>query len=191
MSCFAALLCPLLAVAAFCQADDPARTLAAGNAPEALEQVDGLLKADPGNPRLLTVQGLALIELHREREALASFERALTVSPKSLPALRGAAEAAYTARDPKAVEYAKLLLSLAPDDPTANAIAGVLAFETKDCSATVAHFVRSEPLLSRNAAALAQYGECLARLERYPEAAAQFGRALKIQPAAARPARRD
>lgn len=147
-----------------------------------LTEVDGLLAKDPDNPRLLALRGMALSELHREPEALPVFDKALAISPKFIAALRGAAQAAYTIRNPKAHDYIRRLLALAPEDTAGNAIAGVLAFEARNCTAAIEHFGRGEPVLEHNAGALTQYGQCLAKAERCQDASTQFEKALRLRP---------
>ena len=73
-----------------------AQSVAAGDdAQRILDQLESRLTNEPANPRLLAARGIALGHLGRDGEGLQSLEKALTISPKFLPALEGAAEISY------------------------------------------------------------------------------------------------
>ncbi len=144
--------------------------------------IEPLLQADPGNPRLWAMKGIALRGLNRTEESLSAFENALRISPKMLPALEGAAEVAYTLHDPKSASFVSRVLDLDPHNEIAHAMAGAIAFEWHDCKTVVSHFAASGHALDRNAPALLQYGACLVE-ERQPEQATNaFQRLLAVQP---------
>jgi tetratricopeptide (TPR) repeat protein len=126
-----------------------------------LQQVEARLKTDSGNPRLLLTRGAALQALGRDREALDSFSKALTISPKFLAALEGAAQSSYRLHAPKTLSYLNRILEQEPNNPTAHAMAGELAFERRDCSAANRHFSAAEKEVSTDAAALQHWGQCL------------------------------
>ena len=65
-----------------------------GNLPPqtVLNKADASLKRDPQNPRLWAVRGIALSELGRDHEAMDSFEKSLSISPKFVTALEGASK---------------------------------------------------------------------------------------------------
>ena len=93
--------------------------------------IDEQLKEQPGNPHLWTLRGIALSKLKRADESLDSFEKALAISPKLLPALEGAAETAYSIRDKRAGDWLDRVIALQPDNATAHAMAAALAVESK------------------------------------------------------------
>src|SRR5438270_12655805 len=66
--------------------------LQSGNYFEAKELVERALKNSPRNARLWTLDGLTLVRLHDDEDALIAFERGLELSPDYLPALERAAE---------------------------------------------------------------------------------------------------
>jgi len=126
-----------------------------------LEKVESRLKADPGNPRLLTVRGAALQALRRDREALDSFSRALTISPKFMAALEGAAQSSYRIHAPNTLSYLNRILTQDPANPTARAMAGELAFERADCTEANRQFAAAGPEVSNSPTALQHWGQCL------------------------------
>ncbi len=128
---------------------------------QVLQQVNARLKTDSGNPRLLAIRGAALQALGRDREALDSFSKALTISPKFLAALEGAAQSGYRLHAPKTLTYLNRILEQEPANPTAHAMAAEIAFEQKDCNAANRHFSAAEKVVSTDAQALERWGQCL------------------------------
>ena len=164
-------------------ADSLGQALAAGRFPEALQAADEMLKAQPRDPRLWTARGLALRGLGRQKESLQSFERALQMDRKFTPALKAAAELAYQARDPRAAGYVRSVLELEPGNETAHAMAGVLAYEARDCARAVDHFAKARRETEGNEAGAARYGHCLLNLGRAEQAAEVFQKVVERQPA--------
>jgi tetratricopeptide (TPR) repeat protein len=147
---------------------------------DALQHVDEQLKQQPGNPNLWTLRGVALSNLRKPEESLRSFERALLISPKSLPALEGAAETAYSIRDRRAAHLINQVLALQPENGTAHAMAGSLAVEAKDCTSAVDHFRRAKAEIADNALALSQYGACLIERNQPVDAVPPLEQALSL-----------
>ena len=147
-----------------------------------LELVERRLRQDDGNPRLWAARGVALARLGRYAESLQSFERSLAISPKYLPALEGAAEAAYRQASPRAAAYVQRILTQDPANLTAHAMAGAIAFEVRDCRGAIDHFERSGEVARTSAEALAQWGECLLAAPDAPHAADKFRESLARQP---------
>jgi tetratricopeptide (TPR) repeat protein len=147
---------------------------------DALQHVDEQLKQQPGNPNLWTLRGVALSNLRKPEESLRSFERALSISPKSLPALEGAAETAYSIRDRRAAHLINQVLALQPENGTAHAMAGSLAVEAKDCTSAVDHFRRAKAEIADNALALSQYGACLIERNQPVDAVPPLEKALSL-----------
>lgn len=131
------------------------------NPQQMLDQVERKLKEQPSNPRLLAARGAALEALHRDQEALESFNRSLVISPKFLAALEGAAEISYRIRGAKTMEYLARILEQDPQNLMAHAMAGEVAFESADCAAANRHFAAAETEASTSATALQHWGECL------------------------------
>src|SRR5207247_236496 len=104
-----------------------ADALEAGRFADARRLADARLKSQPRDARLWTIRAIALERLGRFPQSLASFERALTLDPDSLAALKGATEVAYRTHSPKATRFVQRVLAREPGDETAHAMAGALA----------------------------------------------------------------
>src|SRR6185312_3988462 len=148
----------------------------------ALQLSQSAVQQSPKNPKLWALQGIALSGLGRSPEALAAYNRALAFAPDYLPALEGAAELEYQAGSKRALPLLERVVKLRPDDPTANAMLGVVKFKQHDCASAVEHFRASWQLTSSQPAALAQYGTCLMNLDKAEDAVPVFQRLLALQP---------
>ncbi|MGH9633090.1 MAG: tetratricopeptide repeat protein, partial [Bryobacteraceae bacterium] len=108
---------------------------------------------------------------------------ALEIQQDYLPALTGAAEMEYNTGSPQASSTLARLLARSPDNPTAHAMLGVLAFESKDPSKAVFHFEKAGAQVEQNPVSLWQFGQSLFLLNRPLEAAKKFEALLRKQPA--------
>jgi tetratricopeptide (TPR) repeat protein len=156
--------------------------LGQGEYQRALRLLEPLLRAAPEHPRLLTLKGLALARLRRQREALDAYRAALKRSAGYLPALQGAAEVEYELRDPEATKTLQRILRQDAANPTAHAMLGVLAFEQQDCEAATKHFAQAQAIVQSRPEALWQYGHCLLVLGRIQEAIPVFERLVSVRP---------
>ena len=172
----------LVASAGMAHADDLADALEAGRFADARRLADARLKSQPRDARVWTIRAIALERLGRLAQSLASFERALTLDPDSLAALKGATEVAYRTHSPKAARFVERVLARDPGDETAHAMAGALAVEADSCSDAVAHFSQSGAALRENRVALAQYAGCLLQMKRPREAGDIFQRLVEASP---------
>lgn len=111
------------------------------------------------------------------------LETALRFSPDYLPALEGAAEAAYKLGDDRAQLFLHRVVALKPSDPTAHAMLGAIAYKRHDCKSAVPYFDRAESAISSNPDALSQYGVCLLIVDRAKDAVAVLTGALRLAPA--------
>ncbi|MFN0110828.1 MAG: tetratricopeptide repeat protein, partial [Blastocatellia bacterium] len=105
----------------------------------AVQACDEGLQKQPRDFQLWTMKGIALQGVGKNPESLVAFRRALALNPKFLPALQGAAQLEYQLRDPNCRKTLETLLQLRPE-PTVQAMLGALAFENKDCAATLKHY---------------------------------------------------
>jgi tetratricopeptide (TPR) repeat protein len=169
-----------LALALRIAASDIVTELKQGKYGDALQTVDEQLKQEPVNPHLWVLRGIALANLKKPDESLQSFERALSISPKLLAALEGAAETAYAIRDKRAPGLIDRVLALQPGNETAHAMAAALAVEAKDCNSAVAHFKRAQSAVADNRQALSQYGACLVQTNEPALAVPVLERALSL-----------
>jgi tetratricopeptide (TPR) repeat protein len=156
--------------------------LHSGNFQVALTDCDSLLARHPGDPMLLTLRGLALRGLGRWKASLTSFDRALKRSPNFPAALEAAAETAYLNKDARVADYLNQLLNKQPENETANAMAGVLAYEHHHCKTAIRHFERSVGVLVQNEVGASQYSACLLEANRSADAVSILAQAAKIAP---------
>jgi tetratricopeptide (TPR) repeat protein len=140
------------------------------------------LLRSPQDPRLWTLQGMALTGEQRKSDALASFRHALAVSPEYLPALEGAAQLEYETGGREAPALLQRVLRQLPHDPTTHAMLAVLAYRHNNCTAAVSEFEQSSALLESQPVAMAQYGDCLMRLKQYEKALAVSESLLSLHP---------
>jgi tetratricopeptide (TPR) repeat protein len=172
----------LLAVSLTLVADSLEQSLHEGRYPAALHFADAALKTRPGDLRLMTARALALSGMKRTRESLETFDTVLHKRPDFVPALRGAAQTSYTARDQRAALYLERLIKLDSTDATAHSMAGVLSFEGGDCPSAARHFEAGRAETEGNPQAFAMFGVCLMTLGRAPEAVTVFERLRRAEP---------
>jgi len=149
---------------------------------DALMISDRELKQRPGDPKLWTERALSLEALGRNAESISSFQRALTLKPSFMPALEGASELTYKTRDSHAKTFLAKLLEVDPNNATAHAMAGVLAFEGRDCPMAIEHFEKAGSNLDKNEQAYSLYGACLLEVNKAQKAASVFAGLLERFP---------
>jgi tetratricopeptide (TPR) repeat protein len=149
---------------------------------QALTLVHTQLQAWPKDVRLWALEGIALRQLGRNREALVAYNKALAISPDYLAALEGAAELEYKAGSTRAVPLLNRILKVRPDEPTTHAMLAALAYKKHDCAVAVEHFQKSAPMLSSQPAALEEYGACLLNLQKPEESIPVFQQILALLP---------
>ena len=147
-----------------------ANALSARRYGEALQLLAPQLKAHPQDTRLWTLRGLALAGLDRTSESLSSFDHALAIDPHFLPALEGATQTTYLRGDPRALTYVQKLLEVSPTNDVANAMAGAITYQSKDCVKSIQYFAQSGEQIYRDPRALDEFADCLLQ-QKQPEAA--------------------
>jgi tetratricopeptide (TPR) repeat protein len=148
----------------------------------ALRLAQELARARPGDPRVWTLQGLALQALGQTQESLRVLKHALQIDPNNVAALEAAAQLEFQARSPDALPFLEKLLSLNPDDQTAHAMTAALAFQRKDCATTIAHYQKSPEVVANDIPALSQFGACLVHLNRAAEGLSAYQRIAYLRP---------
>jgi tetratricopeptide (TPR) repeat protein len=149
---------------------------------DALRLVEAIIKREPGDYRAWTAKGLAEAGLGKSGQALTSFDQALSLRADFLPAMEGAAQIEYQSRDPKAESRLERIVALQPENPTAHAMLGVLAYEKKACTAAVTHFEASRGIIDHNPQALWEFGQCSVSINRAEQAAVAFRKLVELQP---------
>ncbi len=115
------------------------------------------------------LQGVAFAGRGKNKEALGSFHKALSISPDTLPALEGAVQLEYQTDSVHAIPHLNRILQQLPNDATAHAMLAVAAYKQHDCATAVKHFAKSRQLISSQPSAMAEYGSCRRGLRMPPE----------------------
>jgi len=157
-------------------------SLRARTYPQALEMARAALRDWPADVRLIVLEGMALEGLQHDNQALASFNRALQIAPKYVPALEAAAEIEYKEGNTAAIQHLEQLLVLRPQEEKAHAMLAVLARKRGDCAKAVEHFAQSRSAIAAQPDAEYSFGACLVKLKRAQEAAAVFQALLAAHP---------
>jgi tetratricopeptide (TPR) repeat protein len=183
-----ALFALMFTVLAFGQAPpDPGAEIAAAlrtnQYAQAVELAQSALQRSPNNVRILTMEAIALAALHKDNDALAAYEHALTLAPDYIAALEGAAQIEYKLDSDRATPLLDRLLTLRPGDPTAHAMRAVMAWKQQDCETAARHFGLAGEAISSQPSALREYAACLAHLQRPTEAVPVLRRLNTLDPA--------
>ncbi|MFQ5968153.1 MAG: tetratricopeptide repeat protein [Acidimicrobiia bacterium] len=149
---------------------------------EALASLEGLLQRHPNDPRLWTLRGMALSGLGRPAQSIASYEEALKRQSDYLPALQGAADVEFRTGRPQARERLERIVLLEPDNRTAQAMLGELAYRRRDCPVAVRYFDKSGDAVEADPVVLRHYAHCLFVVRRPAEAAPAFRRLVSLRP---------
>lgn len=145
----------------------------------AVQASEAWLKREPRDFQLWTLKGIALQGVAQPKESLAAFRRALTINPKFLPALQGAAQLEYQLRDPNCRRTLEAILPLRPE-PNVYAMLGVLAFEENDCPTALNHYA-SAGVAAHDPIIRWQSATCHFQLQQWEPAAAQFQALLALK----------
>lgn len=149
---------------------------------KAIRLLQPALQSSPGSAALWAMQGVAYSGQGREKDALASFHKALKISPDYLPALHGAIQIEFESASPAAIPLLERVLRLHPDDSTSHAMLAVLEYQRGSCEAATPHFDKAGALLDSQRDALHAYATCLVKLKQPDRAAKVFERALALNP---------
>jgi len=166
--------------------DDPTSSiitaLRAQQFEQALRLLQPALERSSNDPRLWSLQGVALSGEGHKKEALAAYQHALSLAPNYLQALEGAAQIEYDTGGEAAIPLLHRVLEQRPNDPTSHAMLAVLEYQRGHCEPAVANFEKAGSLLDSQIDALHAYSTCLMKLRRFDEAATVFQRALALHP---------
>jgi tetratricopeptide (TPR) repeat protein len=149
---------------------------------QALELARSARQASPREVRILVLEGMALTGLHKDADALAVLDTAMKLSPDYVPAIEAAVEIEYRLGQPEAIPHLQQLLRLRPDEPTAHAMLGALAWKQSDCVTAVQHFSQARTAIVAQPDGLREFGACLLKLKRPGEAADIFRELAALRP---------
>lgn len=164
------------------KAGEIAKALQSREFDQALELLHTALRESPSDGELWTMQGAAYAGRGDTKEALASFRKALELSPDNIPALHGAIQIDYDNGDAAAIPLLQHLLKLRPAESMSHAMLAVLEYQQGRCSSAVVHFEKAGSLFDQQLPALHAYAACLVKLRRLDSAADVFQRALTLNP---------
>jgi len=156
--------------------------IGAGHYSEAVHIVDASLRSRPQDPWLWTMRGMALDGLGDSAASLKSLDKALTLNPKYVPALKAASQFAYRHHNPSAFGYLHRLLAIRPDEPAANAMAGVLEYEAHNCVRAILHFEKSTQLVLSEETSATEYASCLFSEHRVADSVSVLEQAFRLHP---------
>lgn len=155
--------------------------MGAGQFRDASAAIDRALVQSPNSVRFWTLKGYAQAHLGDQRNALAAYRHALTISPDYLPALEGAAEIEFKTSDERATTTIRKILRVRPSDQTSHAMLASIAFQHGKCNEAASEFGYSRPVIDTQIIALEQYGSCLVKLKRAVDAIPIFERLAEIE----------
>lgn len=148
----------------------------------ALSLADEALAKTPNSCPLLSLRAIALTQLNRTHEALASFVKAIGICPKYLPALEGAAQIEYSREDPETPRLLKKILAIDDDNATAHAMLASFYRSKNDCKSALPEFEASRTLFATRPDLLQGYGSCLAQTGGYKQALEVYLDILRSNP---------
>jgi tetratricopeptide (TPR) repeat protein len=187
-TCISFLMAGALSLAATAQSPADSSLLAAigaGHYDEAVKLVDVSLQSRPQDPWLWTMRGMALDGMGSSAASLKSLDKALTLNPKYVPALKAASQFAYQRHNARAPEYLNRLLAIRPDEAAANAMAGVLEFEAHNCIRAIPHFEKSAQLVLNDETSATEYAACLFDEHRIADSVSILDQAFRLHPSSA------
>jgi tetratricopeptide (TPR) repeat protein len=115
-------------------------------------------------------------------EALAAFDRALTITPDYVPALRGKVQLLYRMHDKRAVPALHNLIKLDPKDKVAHEMLATLQARSGNCTSAIGHFESSAETVVGHASSLELYGYCLQQTKQTEKAVGAFQRLVALVP---------
>ena len=163
--------------------DDGRRRLRQGRHAEALDLIAQALAIDPAVAGGDTAMGVALSNLDRLDEAIASFSRAVAQRPDDLEALTSLAILlSVEDRFAEAVPYYQRAIALAPDDAELHNGVGIALLGLARPEEAAASLWRAVALAPEAAEPLINLGIVLGRAGQPDDSVASFRRAIALQP---------
>lgn len=149
---------------------------------QALDITQSALHENPRDFRLWTLEGIVLSMQGDKQSALTAFEKALSLSPKYPPALKGEVEILYETQDKRAIPALEAILNTDPEDETAHEMFAMLEEKQGNCQVANEHFLLSESMTQTHPQSLEAYGYCLVQTKQPEKAARVFERLSALLP---------
>jgi tetratricopeptide (TPR) repeat protein len=148
----------------------------------ALELTNVALHQQANDFRIWTLQGIVYSLKNDNRGAFKSFDRALTLSPDYIPALKGKVQLLYRAQDGRAIPLLEQLLRIDSHDETAHEMLATLEAKKGNCLKAISQFSSSEGTITKHPASLELYGFCLHETKQTQKAIAIFQELAALVP---------
>lgn len=140
------------------------------------------LRKAPADYRLWTIQGIALSLEGETTRALASFDKALHLSPSYPPALKGEVEILFRSGDKRAIPLVERILKADSRDATAHEMLATLDRKNGNCAAANDHFQLAGDAIDNHPESLEAYGYCLFETKQPEKAVPIFERLVALLP---------
>ena len=125
----------------------------------------------PNYPNLHLAYGRLLLDTHDTDAAIVEFQKELQRDPKNLNALLEIAAVRYQVDSQDGLKYAEQAVTLAPRQPFAHYLLGLLSLDTGDVPRAIAELERARQGLPREAGVYFALGNAYAKAGRRKEAA--------------------
>lgn len=149
---------------------------------QALQLTRSTLHQTPKDFRLWTLQGIVFSIRGSNQNALTAFDKALSLSPGYIAALKGEVQILYQSQDKRAIPLVKEILKDDPKDETAHEMLAILERKQGDCRVAIDHFRLSAKAIETHPDSLEAYGDCLVDTQELQEAIPVFQRLSSLLP---------
>lgn len=140
------------------------------------------LQKTPGDYRLWTILGVAF-SLHGDStQALASFDKALHLSPSFAPALKGEVQVLFPSGDKRAIPLLEKIIRLDPSDTVAHEMLANLDRREGNCDSANQQFALAAEAVNQHSESLEAYGYCLFETKQPDKAVPIFERLVALLP---------
>ena len=140
------------------------------------------LQKTPGDYRLWTILGVAY-SLHRDStQAIASFDKALHLSPSFAPALKGEVQLLFPSGDKRAIPLLERIIRLDPSDIIAHEMLANLDRREGNCVSANEQFSLAADAINQHSESLEAYGYCLFESKQPEKAIPVFERLVALVP---------
>jgi len=149
---------------------------------QALQLTRSALHETPNDFRLWTLEGIVLSINGSNQDALIAFDRALSLSPNYVAALKGKVQLLYQTQDKRAIPLLEKILKADPKDGTAREMLAILEGKQGKCQAAIGHFLLSAEVIASHPYSLEVYGYCLEQTKQPQKAISVFEQLAALLP---------
>jgi tetratricopeptide (TPR) repeat protein len=149
---------------------------------KALQLTRSTLQQTPRDFRLWTLEGIVFSIQGSNHDALMAFDKALSLSPGYLPALKGDVQIRYQSQDKRAIPLLEEILKADPKDQIAHEMLALLKRKQGDCPSAIENFRLSADVIEAHPDSLEAYGDCLVHTKQLQQAIPVFERLSSLLP---------